>query len=162
MRRALPLLALLLCALPATGGPGAKKGKLPGQTDPAAGAVDKAVRQYVKDQIEEEGSFTVEDDVLGKAWDAKILAVRLAELRRHPGGQVSVCVDFRAEDEKNSQPLDLDFVLSQGDGEWVVDETHIHKVGRTARFSYGPKQERVPVKGKKGAKPAVPAGEPGE
>ena len=162
MRRALSLLALLLCALPGAAGPGAKKGKVPGQLDPAAGAVEKAVRQYVKDQIEEEGSFTVEDDVLGKSWDAKIMSVRLGEFRRHPGGQVSVCVDFRAEDDKNSQAMDLDFVLSEGDGEWVVDETHIHKVGRTLRFNYNAKLERVPVKGKKGAKPAVPAGEPGE
>ena len=157
MRRAL-LLALLLCPLPASSGSGAKKGRL----DPAAQAVEKTVRQYVKDQIEEEGSFTVEDDLLGKAWDAKIISVRLGELRRHPGGRVSVCVDFRAEDAKDSQPMDMDFVLSEGDGEWGVDETHIHKVGKTLRFSYGPKLERVPVKGKKGAKPAVPAGEPGE
>lgn len=162
MRRALFLLVLTLCALPGAAGPGAKKGKVPGQPDPAAVAVEKAVKQYVKDQIDEEGSFTIEDDVLGKSWDAKIMGVRLGELRRHPGGQVSVCVDFRAEDEKNSQPMDLDFVLSEGDGEWVVDETHIHKIGRTPRFTYGPKFERVPVKGKKGAKPAVPAGEPGE
>ena len=162
MRRALSLLVLVLCALPGVAGPAAKKGKGPGPLDPAAGAVEKAVRQYVKDQIEEEGSFTVEDDVLGKAWDSKIISLRLSELRRHPGGQVSVCVDFRAEDEKNSQPMDLDFVLSQGDGEWVVDETHIHKIGRTPRFTYSAKFERVPVKGKKGAKPAVPAGEPGE
>lgn len=160
MRGALFLLALSLCALPGAAGP--KKGRLPGQLDPAAGAVEKAVRQYVKDQIEEEGSFTVEDDVLGRAWDSKIISLRLSELRRHPGGQVSVCVDFQAQDEKNSQPMDLDFVLSEGDGEWIVDETHIHKLGRTPRFTYGPKLERVPVKGKARAKPAVPAGEPGE
>lgn len=162
MRRALCLLALVLCALPGAAGPAAKKGKVPGRLDPAASAVEKAVRQYVKDQIEEEGSFTVEDDVLGKAWDSKIISLRLGELRRHPGGQVSVCVDFRGEDGPNSQPMDLDFVLTQADGEWVVEETLIHRVGKTPRFDYNQKLERIPAKGKKGPKPAIPAGEPGE
>lgn len=160
MRRALCLLALSLCV--PSGAVGPKKSKPAARPDPAAPTVEKAVREYVRDQVEEEGSFTVEDDVLGKSWDAKLVAVRVGEMRRHPGGQVSVCVDFRAEEGRHSQPMDLDFVLSEADGEWVIEDTLIHKVGKTPRFTYGPKLERLPVKGGKAAKSAVPAGEPGE
>lgn len=137
------LLAVSSSAAPKKGTP-----KPPAVSPASAAAVEKAVRQYVKDQVEEEGSFTLEDEVLGREWDAKLLAVRAWEVRRAPEGRVSVCVDFKGEDPKRAQPLDVDFVLSEGDGEWVVDEVVIHKVGKTPRFAYDAEGARVPLKAK--------------
>lgn len=164
MRRTLAV--LLLAAVSAAAGPKAKKPNLPGlpgQPDARAKAVEGVVRQYVRDQVEEEGSFSVEDEVLGRAWEADLISVRWADLRDLGEDKVSVCADFKGGDAKNSQPLDIDFVLSKGDDEWVVDEIHLHRVAKTYRFTYDKKNRRVPVKaGKGGKRPAVPAGEPGE
>lgn len=161
MRRAL---CLLLIAVGAAAAPkkAPKVHKAPA-FDAAAPVIDRTVHQYVRDQVDEEGSFTLEDDLLGRSWEATLKGVRTHELRRHADGQVSVCADFIGADGKRSQPLDVDFVLTETEGEWVVEDVLIHKVGKTARFTYGPKGERTPVKGSKGARrPAVPPGEPGE
>ena len=165
MRRS--LLAVLVAAAlgaaaPSAPAPAPKKAK-PAVVDPAAAAVEAAVRQYVADQVEEEGTFTVEDDLLGRSWDAKLIAVRRDSLRRLAPDRVSLCVEFKGTDGKDSLALDIDFTLSRSDGEWNVDEDAIHRVGGTSRFSYGPKGERIPVKGKAGAaRKAGPPGEPGE
>lgn len=159
MRRALCL--LLIAVGVAAAAP--KKAKKAPAFDPAAPAIDKMVHQYVRDQVDEEGSFTLEDDLLGRSWEATLKGVRTHELRRNADGQVSVCADFIGVDGKRTQPLDVDFVLTETEGEWVVEDVLIHRVGKTARFTYGPKGERVPLKGPKGARrPAVPPGEPGE
>ena len=160
MRRALCLVLLAVGAAVAA----PKKGPPPRRRDPAPPqAIEKAVRQYVKDQVEEEGSYTVEDDVLGRSWDAVLMGVRTGEMRGHGGGTVSVCADFKGSEEKSATGLDLDFVLSEVDGEWVVEEVLVHRVGKTFRFTYGAKNERVPVKAAKGSRrTAVPPGEPGE
>ncbi len=158
MRRAL---CLLLIAVGAAAAP--KKAQKAPAFDPVAPVIDKTVHQYVRDQVDEEGSFTLEDDLLGRSWEATLKGVRTHELRRHADGQVSVCADFIGGEGKRAQPLDVDFVLTETDGEWVVEDVLIHRVGKTARFTYGPKGERVPAKAPKGARrPAVPPGEPGE
>lgn len=163
MRRFLSVILLVAVSASADSGPKHPKlPGLPGQPDAKARAVEGVVRQYVRDQAEEEGAFVLEDELLGRSWEAKLIAVRVMDLRKHADGRVSVCVDFLGADDKNSQPLDVDFVLSEGYEEWTVDDIHLHKVGQTLRFTYDKKLERVPVKkaGKGGKKPRrVPAGE---
>lgn len=137
-------------------------------SDPALKAIEKTIRDYVHDQAEEEGSFTVEDDVLSRSWDAKLLMVRTDSVRRPAEDKAVVCVEFKGEDEKNSQGLDLDFTLSSDGESWTVDEIVIHSVGGKERFTYNKKGERVPVKERKGPKrpkvtQALPPGDaPGE
>ena len=146
-----PLAAGEKAAAPkAMGGSSAPKA-LPG-SDPQAAEIEKAVRDYVRDQAEEEGTFTVEDDVLGRSWDAKLMLVRGESIRRLGERKVVACATFKGEDEKNSQPLDLDFTLSNDGESWTVDEIVIHSVGGVERFTYNKKGERVPVKEKKGGK----------
>ena len=154
-------LAVLALSVAASAGPVVLKPVKTSAADRLKFVVSQVVRQYVRDQVDEEGSFTLEDDVLGRAWDAKLMGLRRDSLRRHANGTVSMCADFTGESGKNTQSLDVDFVLVDADGEWVVDEVHIHRVGSVDRFKYGPKNERITLKAGKKRRP-VPAGEPGE
>ena len=138
---------------------------LPGQrrVDGFGRFVEQAVRDYVRDQTEEEGSFTVEDGERGRSWETELLGVHADKVARLADGRVFVCADFKGEDGKNSQPLDIDFYLSGDEEGLTVEEILIHKVSGKPRYTYNEKNERVPVKEKKPVKPkAKPAqGAPG-
>jgi hypothetical protein len=144
--------------------PGASAPKPLPAADPELKAIEQTVRDYVRDQAEEEGSFTVEDDVLARSWDAKLLMVRGDTVRRPAPNRAIVCVEFKGEDEKNAQALDLDFTMSNDGESWTVDEIVIHSVAGKERFAYNKKHGRVPVKEPKGPKKpkaaqALPAGD---
>ncbi|MBI3297364.1 MAG: hypothetical protein HYZ75_04315 [Elusimicrobia bacterium] len=153
---------ILLTLLAAAALAGAAKKSGPPPIDPN---VERTIRSYVSDQLEEEGSFAVEDELLSKTWEAKLILVHTESLRRLPDGRVIACVDFKGEDAKNSQLLDLDFTVSGEGTDMTVEEVVIHKVGVKARFAYDAKHRRVPVKPGKAAgpkkSPAAP-GTPGE
>ena len=65
--------------------------------------IEKVVRAYVSDQKEEEGDFQIEDDLLGRTWDANIMLVHTETLRRLADGRVILCVDFKGGDAKNKR-----------------------------------------------------------
>ncbi|MBI2363287.1 MAG: hypothetical protein HYV15_07905 [Elusimicrobia bacterium] len=149
-----PLLLLVLTSSLAFAGGPAKGSQPPRSPGPEASAMEKLVRGYVRDQQEEEGSFSVEDDVLGRTWELHLLRVRTEAVTRLPDGRFFVCVDFKGDDEKSAQPVDLDFVVVESDGEWAVDEVLLHKVSGKPRFNYDKNFKRVPVKAApKGKKP---------
>ena len=142
-----PLVLLAVTAALAFAGGPAKKSQPPRAAGPDAQTVEKLVREYVRDQQEEEGSFVMEDEVLGRDWELKLLRGRSEASLPLPDGRFSVCVDFKGEDPKSAQPIDLDFHVGKSDGEWAVEEVVLHKVSGKARFEYDKKGNQVPVKG---------------
>lgn len=148
------LLALLLFSSLAFAGGPTKGAQPPRKPGPDPSAMEKLVRDYVRDQQEEEGSFVVEDDVLHRNWELHLLRVRSDAVTRLPDGRFFVCVDFKGDDEKSAQPVDLDFYVVESEGEWAVDEVLLHKVSGKPRFNYDKNFKRVPVKGGAKAKKA--------
>lgn len=153
MNTLLPVL-VVSASLAFAGGP-SKGRQAPPKPGPDAESVEKLVREYVRDQQEEEGSFVVEDDLLGRTWELQLLRVRSEAVTPLPEGRFSVCVDFKGDDPESAQPIDLDFHVSKSDGEWTVEEVLLHKVSGKARFTYDKKGKRVPVKPGAGGKKAA-------
>lgn len=109
--------------------------------EPSAEQLRQAIRDYVQQMIQEEGAFTIEDEVSGTTRTLEL--VRVHERVGKTGELYYSCTDMR--DTRTGQILDLDFdVEATADGLDVVD-TRIHKVEGQARYTYDNQDRRVPV-----------------
>ena len=109
---------------------------------PSAEAIRRTIGDYITQVEQEEGSFTVDDDVTGQTRTLTLQQVhdRVGKI----GSFYYACTDMR--DTASGEALDLDFdVEATEDGLEVVD-MRIHQVNGTPRYTYNEHHERIPLK----------------
>ncbi|HEY8010196.1 MAG TPA: hypothetical protein VIE67_04295 [Rudaea sp.] len=88
--------------------------------------VMSAVEQDALKQSKD-GVFTLKDDKTGKELKLKFVDTHQPIRQLDDNGHYFACTDFRAEGSKN-EIYDIDFWLSEKDGQMSVDQVRVHKV----------------------------------
>jgi hypothetical protein len=110
------------------------------------GDLQKGIETHIKDQSKTDGMFHVDDRVLNKTWNLKLVKVHTDKLTALDKDNYFACVDFKADD---GTPVDVDFYMKDDGGKLSVTDTTVHKVNGQARYMYEQKDgfwHRVDVK----------------
>ena len=103
------------------------------------------IRQAIRDSIsqieQEEGAFTIDDEVMGSA--RTLTLVRVHDRVGKTGGFYYSCTDMQ--DASTGELLDLDFDVELKDGELDVVDVRIHKLNGQPRYTYDENDNRIPV-----------------
>ena len=109
--------------------------------EPSAEQIRQAIQGHIGVVEQEDGAFTIEDDVTGTT--RTLTLVRVHERVGKTGELHYSCTDMR--DTQTGELLDLDFdVEATGEQLEVVDQ-RIHKVNGQARYTYDEHDNRVPA-----------------
>ncbi|MBI3087899.1 MAG: hypothetical protein HYY91_03330 [Candidatus Omnitrophica bacterium] len=111
------------------------------QMEPSAEQIRQAIREYIAQVEQEEGAFTIEDEVTEKIRSLSL--VRVHERVGKTGDYYYSCTDMT--DAETGETLDLDFDVEAVDGGLEVADVRIHKVNDQARYTYDDQDHRVPV-----------------
>ena len=98
--------------------------------EPSAQQVSQAIRDYIAMIEEDEGSFTLEDEVTGKTRTLTLEGVQ-EPMTKTEDGLYRSCVNMH--DKDGGDALDVDFDVESYDGELEVVDAVIHKVNGQAR-----------------------------
>lgn len=109
--------------------------------EPSTEAIRQAIRDYVDQVVEEDGQFTVTDEVTGA--ERSLELVRVHERVGKTGNLYYSCTDMK--DTASGELLDLDFDVDASSGALNVVDVRIHKVDGTARYTYDDHDNRIPV-----------------
>jgi hypothetical protein len=83
-------------------------------------------RNAVQESLKNSGVYTLTDDKTGKQLKLEFIDTH-QPVRQLDDGHYFACTDFRAVGTKN-QIYDIDFWVSDKDGQMTVDQTRVHKV----------------------------------
>ena len=109
--------------------------------EPSSEQIHQAIRDYIAMIQEDEGAFTLEDEVTGH-----VRALTLDRVHDEVGQTdelYSACTDMK--DAETGESLDLDFDVESWDGELEVVDVTIHRVNGRPRYTYDDAHNRVPV-----------------
>jgi len=115
-------------------------GQIP-QVPPTAEQLRQSIRDYIARIEEEEGAFTIEDEVAGGT--RTLTLERVHERVGKTGDFYYSCTDMR--DASTNELLDLDFDVEEAGSELNVVDVRIHKVNGQARYTYDDKDNRIPL-----------------
>ena len=114
------------------------------ETEVAVPSVEE-VRQVVSDYVlqveQEEGAFTLDDEVSGVTRTLVLEQVR--ERVGKTGDFYSVCTEMR--DSQTGDLLDLDFDLEASDEGLEIMDLRIHRVNDQPRYTYDEQGNRLPA-----------------
>ena len=116
-------------------------GQAAAPVEPSAEQTRQAIEDYVQQIVDEDGAFTIDDDVTGTT--RRLEFVRVHERVGKTGDLYYSCTDMR--DADTGESLDLDFDVDVSGGELDVVDTRIHKVEGKARYTYDDHDQRIPV-----------------
>ncbi|GEM_PF-1329955 len=109
--------------------------------EPTAEQIRQTIRDYIAEVQQEEGAFTIEDEVTGKT---RTLTLDHVHDRVGKTGEYYYsCTDMK--DQESGDTLDLDFDVEAYEGDLEVVDVRIHKVNDQPRYTYDDKDNRVPV-----------------
>lgn len=111
------------------------------QAEPSAEQIRQAIREYITEIEQEEGAFTIEDEVAEKIRSLSLVQVH--ERVGKTGDYFYSCTDMT--DAETGETLDLDFDVEAVDGNLEVVDVRIHKVNDQARYTYDDQDNRVPM-----------------
>lgn len=109
--------------------------------EPSAEQIRQAIRDYIHRTDQDEGAFTIDDDVTGTT--RTLALVRVHDRVGKTGAFYYSCTDMR--DTANDELLDLDFDVDAASGQLEVVDVRIHKVNGTPRYTYDDKDNRIPL-----------------
>ena len=113
----------------------------PAPTEPSAQEIRQSIRDYIAQIEEEQGAFTIEDEVTNST--RTLTLVRVHERVGKTGSAYYSCTDMR--DANSGELLDLDFdVEAEGSALNVVD-VRIHKLNGKPRYTYDDNDQRIPL-----------------
>lgn len=111
------------------------------QVEPSAEQIRQAIRDYIAGIEQEEGAFTIEDEVTGGL--RTLTLVQVHERVGKTGDSYYSCTDMT--DASSGETLDLDFDVMEDDGALEVVDVRIHKVSGQARYTYDDQDNRIPL-----------------
>ena len=109
--------------------------------EPSAEQIRQAIRDYIASIEQEEGAFTIEDEVTGT-----VRTLTLAQVHERVGKTDDAyysCTDMK--DTASGETLDLDFDVTDEDGILDVVDVRIHKVNGQPRYTYDEQDNRIPL-----------------
>ena len=109
--------------------------------EPSAEEIRQTIRDYISQIEQEEGSFTIDDEVTGQTRTLKLEGVH--DRVGKTGELYYSCTDMR--DTASQELLDLDFDVEAFEEGLDVVDVRIHKVNGTARYTYDQDDNRIPV-----------------
>lgn len=109
--------------------------------EPSAEEIRQTIRDYISQVEEEEGSFTIDDEVTGQTRTLKL--ERVHDRVGKTGELYYSCTDMR--DTASQELLDLDFDVEAFEEGLDVVDVRIHKVNAKARYTYDQDDNRIPV-----------------
>ena len=109
--------------------------------EPSVEQIGQTIREYIAQIEEDEGAFTIEDEVTGKT--RTLTLDRVHDQVGKADDLYYSCTDMK--DKDSGETLDLDFDVESYDGELEVVDTRIHKVNGQPRCTYDGKDNRIPV-----------------
>ena len=104
--------------------------------------VRTTMMNYIESESLKNGVYTVKDELTGKTRHLSL--VRIHDRVGKTGELYYACADFK--DLDTNEVLDLDIDIRSRDGQFSVEEIHLHKVGGLARYTYDNNDNRIPVK----------------
>jgi len=113
----------------------------PAPAQPPAEAIRETIKDYVKQAIKKDGTFTIHDNVTGTT--RKLSLVGVHQRVGKTGALYYACTDMR--DQQTGQLLDLDYDVKATGLQLEVVDARIHKVDGKARYTYDNKDRRIPV-----------------
>ncbi len=111
------------------------------QVEPSAEQIRQAIRDYISQVEQEEGAFSVDDEVTGKI--RTLTLDRVHERVGKTGDLYYSCTDMK--DSETGEMLDLDFDVEAKDDQLNVVDVRIHKVNGQPRYTYDDKDNRIPL-----------------
>lgn len=111
------------------------------EAEPSAEDLRTAIRTYIGQVEERDGTFTIEDEVTGQTRTLTLVGVH--ERVGKTGNYYYSCTDMR--DTGSKELLDLDFDVEAEDGVLDVVDVRIHKVSGKARYTYDEHDNRIPL-----------------
>ena len=109
--------------------------------EPTAEQIRQAIQDHIAFTEQEEGSFTISDDVTGTTRTLQL--VRVHERVGKTGDLYYSCTDMR--DAQTGELLDLDFDVEADGGQLDVVDARIHKLEGQARYTYDERDNRIPL-----------------
>ncbi|MBI4353833.1 MAG: hypothetical protein HY595_01210 [Candidatus Omnitrophica bacterium] len=109
--------------------------------EPSAEQIRQSIRDYIALIEQEEGAFTIEDEVAGTTRTLQLDQVH--ERVGKTGELFYSCTDMK--DAENGELLDLDFDVDASGEELEVVDVRIHKVGGQPRYTYDEQDNRIPI-----------------
>ncbi len=102
--------------------------------------LEKAIQAKIAEKTKQDGGvFKLHDDVLNKTWELDLVKVHRDKLARLEDGRYFACVDMKA--RGGSDVVDVDFFLTEKDGELAFSDMAVHKVNGVARYGWEKKGE---------------------
>ncbi|PIQ89690.1 MAG: hypothetical protein COV72_01895 [Candidatus Omnitrophica bacterium CG11_big_fil_rev_8_21_14_0_20_42_13] len=111
-------------------------------SEPSSTDIRLAMKAYVAQEVEKNGSFKVYDDKIDKT--RKLSLIRIHERVGKTGGYYYSCADFK--DIESGETIDVDLDVEEDAGELKVVDVRIHKVGGRERYTYDEDDNRIPIK----------------
>ena len=111
------------------------------QVEPSAEQIREAIRDHILKTEQEDGAFTIEDEVTGNM--RTLTLVRVHDRVGRTGDFYYSCTDMN--DADSGESLDLDFDVDASSGTAEVIDVRIHKVNGKARYTYDEKDNRIPL-----------------
>ena len=111
------------------------------QVEPTAEQIRQAIRDYIQVVEQEEGAFTILDEIAGV--ERTLELVRVHERVGKTGDYYYSCTDMN--DVSSGELLDLDFDVEASGGELSVVDVRIHKLDGKPRYTYDEQDHRIPL-----------------
>ena len=108
---------------------------------PSAREIRQSIRDYIAQIEEEQGAFTIKDEVTGST--RTLTLVRVHERVGKTGSAYYSCTDMQ--DANSGELLDLDFDVEAGEGTLNVVDVRIHKLNGKPRYTYDDNDHRIPL-----------------
>ena len=109
--------------------------------EPTAEQIRQSIQQYVDELTQDEGAFSVDDEMTGET--RELTLERVHERVGKTEEYYYSCADMK--DTKSGELVDVDFDVEAYDGELEVVDVRIHKVNGKERYTYDEQDNRIPV-----------------
>lgn len=109
--------------------------------EPTPDALRQTIRDYISAEESAKGAFSVFDSQMGKARALRLEAVH--ERVGKTGNYYYSCADLK--DVETGDLLDVDFDVSDNNGQLAVVDIRIHKDNGKPRYTYDENDNMIPV-----------------